>query len=56
MWIRPNMKTKEQLYLEAQDYLESKIEKLKEQRDKLDAEIANTELLLMNIPDIYESN
>lgn len=49
-------KTKEQLYLEAQDYLERKIEKLEEEKIRIENEIENTKQLLKTIPDIYESN
>jgi len=48
------MKTREQVYLEAQDYLERKIEDLKKQKELIDQEIERTEELLKTIPDIYE--
>lgn len=50
------MKTREQLYLEAQDYLENKIEKLEEEKIRIENEIENTKRLLKTIPDIYEQS
>lgn len=50
------MKTKEQLYMEARDYLETKIEKLEEEKIRIDNEIENTKRLLKELPRIYDSN
>lgn len=48
------MKSKTQLYMEARDHLERKIEKLKEEQVRIQNEITNTEKLLSQLPSIYE--
>jgi hypothetical protein len=50
------MKTKEQLYMEARDHLEKKIEKLQEEKIRLDNEIQKSRDLLKELPRIYDSN
>lgn len=50
------MKTKEQLYMEARDHLERKIEKLEEEKVRIDNEIENTKRLLKELPRIYDRN
>lgn len=48
------MKTREQVYYEAQNYLEIKLEKLQKEKERVELEIQETEELLKTIPDIYE--
>lgn len=48
------MKTKEQLHMEARDHLERKIEKLEEEKIRIDNEIENIKKLLKKLPRIYE--
>lgn len=50
------MKNREQLYMEARDHLERKIEKLKEDQVRIQNEITNTENLLKKLPEIYDSD
>jgi len=50
------MKTKEQIYLEAQDSLERRLEVLHQDKIRIDNEIAQIEKLLKSIPDIYEKD
>lgn len=49
-------KTNTQLYMEARDYLETKIEKLQEEKLLIENQIENTKKLLEKLPGIYESN
>lgn len=46
-------KDKDQLFAEAMDYLQRKLEKLHEERDNLDKQIKETEELLEKMPKIY---
>jgi hypothetical protein len=48
------MRTTEQVYLEAQDHLERKLEKLHAEKLFIEQEIERTKELLKTIPDIYE--
>lgn len=50
------MKTKEQVYMEARDHLERKIEKLQEEKIRIDNEIQKTQSLLKELPRIYNSD
>lgn len=47
------MKTKEQIYSEAQDYLERKLENLYNSKAEIEQQIVDTEKLLTTIPEIY---
>lgn len=49
------MKTKEQIYMEARDYLERKLEKLAEDKLYIEQEIKRTEKLLEDISGIYNT-
>jgi hypothetical protein len=48
------MKTNEQVYLEAQDSLERRLEALHQEKARIENEITRLETLLKRIPDIYE--
>ncbi len=46
-------KDKDQIFAEAMDYLQRKLEKLEEEKDRLTKEIKETEELLEKMPKIY---
>lgn len=53
-WEEKFVKSKQELHMEARDYLERKIEKLEEEKIRIQNEIDKTKHLLETLPGIYD--